>query len=331
MRLFFAILIFLVFDVRAQFGGFQSVNAPFGARNAALGGQVVSLSDGDLMQFTHNPAVLDSVQETDLGVNFSPYFAGIYSFSGAYQAGIKKIGKLAMAVTYLNYGNFSETLDNGDEVGTFHAQDYVIALGKSHQVGPFTLGANLKYAYSGVAGYSTSIAMMDLGGVYRSPVADFTVGIVFRNFGWVIHDVTGTADSSVPFDVQISTSVKPEHMPFRFSVSLHHLASKNLYFENSEQISSSRVVEIADQLLRRVNVGTELIIHKNVQFLFGYSHLVRQELKLSQSGYGAGISYGFLIGIRNFKLRYAHASYHAAGGTDFFSIQTSINSFRKVL
>lgn len=330
MRTLAVILLLFVYSANAQFGSYQSLNAPFGARNAALGGKVVSLADGDLMQFVHNPAVLDSVYVTDLSINFSPYFAGIYSFSGAYKAKFKKIGDLAVGMTYLNYGTFKELADNGDEIGEFDAQDYVLVFGKSHQISSFSLGANLKYAYSGIAKYRSSLLLCDLGGIYRAPQAGFTVGLVIKNLGLVIDKYYSGRDE-VPFDVLVSTSIKPQNMPFRFSISAHSLVQNDLYFEDENEISTTKLVKTADQVFRRINVGTELIIHPNVQLLLGYSHLRRQELKLDNAAYGAGFSYGFLIGIKKIKFRYAHANYNAAGCTDFFTIQTNLNSFKKIL
>lgn len=313
----------------AQFGNYQSLNAPFGARNAALGGTVVSLADGDIMQFVHNPAVLDSVSAGALALNYSPYFAGIHAFSGAYQADFPALGKIAFGLTYFDYGTFTETTDNGQVIGEFEANDYLISIGKSHQLGSFSLGMNLKYALNGIAGYNSSVILGDLGGIYRAPNTDFTVGLVFKNFGFVVDDFDGR-DSQVPFDVQLSTSVKPQHMPFRFSISAYNLTETSLYHQ-LEGNSDSRAVKVADKIFRRINLGAELIIHQNIQFLFGYSHLRRQELSLVDSAEGAGFSYGFLIGIKKIKIRYAHASYHAAGGTDFFTIQTNLNSFNKIL
>lgn len=317
------------YGATAQFGSFQSLHAPFGARNAALGGRAVSLADGDLMQFVHNPAVLDSVEAGDVALQFSPYFAGIYSFSGAYQANFARLGKLAFGMTYLNYGTFTETADNGDELGSFQAADYLLMAGKSHQLGSFSLGASAKFAYSGLAGYGSALVLADLGGIYRSPVSDFTVGLVFKNIGVVINDYF-SADSSVPFDVLLGASIKPQYMPFRFTLSAHNLVENDLYFRQENDFSTSRVVETADKIFRRINVGMEVLMHPNLQFLIGYSHLRRTELRLTDAAYGAGFSYGLLLTIRHIQMRYAHATYHAAGGTDFFTLQTNLSTFQKL-
>lgn len=330
LRYLSAIFILLSSVAHAQFNAYQSLNTPFGARNAALGGRVVSLADGDLMQFAHNPGVLDSVSGGAAALNYSPYFAGIHGFQGSYYHTFDKMGGLAFAVSYLDYGTFTQTADNGDVEGEFTADDLMVVVGKSHRVGSFSLGANLKYARNGIAGYGSSMILGDLGGIYRAPGVDWTIGLVFKNFGLVFDQYT-SGDMQVPFDVQIGTSIKPEHMPFRFSISAYNITEQDVYFAEASDVSTSRSVEIADKFLRHITVGTELIISDGFQFLIGYNHLRRQELKVNDKGYGAGFSFGMKVAIKQFEIRYSHATYHSAGGTDFFTLQTNINSFKKVL
>ena len=94
---------------------------------------------------------------------------------------------------------------------------------------------------------------------------------------------------------------------------------------------SSRTVRAFDDFFRRINLGAELILSKNVQFLLGYNHLRRQELTLEETGAGAGFSYGLMIGIKKFTFRYARSVYHAKGGANFITIQSNLRSFNKVL
>lgn len=331
MRWWAVILLLWTHISSAQLGNYQSLNRSFDARNAALGGKVVSLSDGDIMQFVHNPAILDSVQAGAAAINFSPYFADIYSFSGAYITDFNRIGKWAFGLSYIDYGDFQETADNGDITGDFKANDLVMVIGKSHQISSFTLGANIKLAANNIAGYGSSLLLADLGGVYRAPNADFSVGLVFKNFGFVLPDYTGSSAGQVPFDVQISTSLKPKYMPFRFSISAYNLTNNDAFFQIDQSVSQSKSVAFADKILRKVNFGTEFIIHESIQFLFGYSHMMQQELKIDDIAYGAGFSYGLSIRIKQFRIRYSHASYTAAGGTDFFTLLTNFNSFKKIL
>lgn len=330
MRSLAAIFIVVACPVFAQFSGYQSLVLPGDARNAALGGRIISLADGDVMQVAQNPALLDSVSPTAVGLNFSPYFAGIYSFSGAYAANFSGIGKVGFGLSYLDYGDFVERDANGDETGEFTANDFSLNVAKSHEVGSFSIGVNLRYVQNSIDGYGSALLMGDLGGVYRAPAGDWTVALVFRNFGWVITDYS-SGSGHVPFDVQIGTSVKPEHMPVRFSVTAYNLTENEVYFESGNSINASKPVEIADKIFRKVNLGAELMLHPRFRLLVSYNHLRQQELKLADAGKGAGFSYGLILAIRQFQIRYAHATYHAAGGTDFFTVQTNINSFKKIL
>lgn len=329
LRLLITIFSVLSLSASAQFSGYQSVDTPFGARNAALGGQVTSLADGDITQFVLNPSVLDSVQSGAVALNFSPYFAGIQMFNGAYQASFNKLGDLAFGISYMDYGDFVQTDPNGDVSGEFTADDVTITVGKSHRIGSFSIGANLKYAQSGIAGYGSSMLLGDLGGIYRVPNIDWTFGLVFRNFGVVFNDYS--AGQKAPFDVLIGTSIKPEHMPVRFSVSAFNLTENDVYFQDEGEVSTSKPVKIADQVFRKINIGTEFVFHPKFHLLLGYSHLRRRELKLDAGAYGAGLSYGLMVAIKQFQIRYTHATYHAAGGSDFFTIQTNIGAFKKVL
>lgn len=330
MRFIAAILAVVTCPAFAQFSGYQSLALPNGARNAALGGRVISLADGDVMQIAQNPAVLDSVPTSSVGLNFSPYFAGIYSFSGAYVAEFHKVGKLGFGLSYMDYGDFVERDDTGAETGEFSASDFAFNVAKSHQIGSFTIGLNLKYAQNSIEGYGSALILGDLGGIYRAPNADWTIGLLFKNFGFVISDYSIT-NNHVPFDVQLGTSFKPEHMPVRFSITAYNLMENEVYFDSDEETSKSKPVEIADKIFRKVNLGAELIIHPRVQLLVSYNHLRQEELKLANAGNGAGFSYGLSMAIKQFRIRYAHATYHAAGGTDFFTVQTNIKSFKKIL
>lgn len=325
-------LIFSIFalSAQAQFGQYQALDLPSGTRSAALGGTLVSLADGELMQFINNPAVLDSVGISDVSFNYNPYFADINVFSGAYNTNFGKFGALAFGLTYASYGEFIETDDSGNEIGSFTAQDYVFVIGKSHQLGPVSLGVNMKFAQSAIESYSSSLLVFDLGGIYRVPNKDLTFALAFKNFGFRLTDFA-VEQSKIPFDVQMGVTVKPEFMPFRFSITTYNLVEENLVFKREDDDATSRTSASIDKALRRVNIGAELILNKSIQFQLGYNHLRRQELKLEETAGGAGFSYGISIGVKKIKFRYARAKYHVAGGANFISLETNLNSYRKIL
>lgn len=328
MRYLFQILLFSTFPALAQFDGYQSLRLPSGARNAALGGEVVSLTN-DITQFTHNPASLDSIEGTDAAITFTPYFAGIYQFSGQYYLPAERINGLAVGLSYLDYGNFIGTDQSGNAGEEFSGADYVISFGKSHRVSSFTIGANLKLAHQQIETYSSTAVLMDIGGLYQYPKGDFKVGLVFKNVGFRLNDFFASASTSLPFDVQLGASIKPQYMPVRFTVTAYNFLDDNLVFNEND--GTSETVQAFDRLFRRINLGGEFIFSRNVHFLLGYNHLRRQELSLNDRGAGAGFSYGLMIGIKRFTIRYARSVYHANTGSNFFTIQTNIRSFNQVL
>jgi len=313
----------------AQVGGqldFQALNFTTNPRTAALAGSTVSLADGDVSQFFENPAVLDSVDAGNVFFHVNPYFADVSVLSLAYSFGVKELGNFAVGVNYMNFGSFQLTDETGEVLGDFTANDYVITLGKAHQLGPFTLGANLKFVNSSVDIYSASALAADLGGVFRIN-KNWSVAMVFENIGLALSQ-NGINEQSLPFDVKIGTTFKPEYMPLRFTITSANLVENNLSL--GEQ-SSGRSNSTVDDVLKRINLGTELLLSKNFQLLFGYNHKRKQELRLNITGGGAGFSYGLMVRIKSITMRYSRATFHAAGGSSFISVQTNLNDFKKIL
>jgi hypothetical protein len=313
----------------AQIGGqsgYQSLNLTTNARTAALAGSTISLA-GDVSQFFENPATLDSVSKGTLFFNINPYYADVIVYSGAYTFDVNKIGTLAAGLNYVNFGSFEMTDETGESLGEFQVQDYNIVIGKSHQLGPFVLGANVKLTHSSIDAYGSTAILGDIGGLFRVNKY-WNIGMVFKNIGGRISDYTTFSTPSIPFDVKLGTTFKPEHMPLQFTITSTNLVDRN-FSEESE--SNGRQNRQVDKMLKRVNIGAELLLSKNFQVLFGYSHKRKQELKLNELGGGAGLSFGLMMKIKRVELRYSRATYHAAGGTSFISLQTNLNDFKRIL
>ncbi|MEQ9230829.1 MAG: PorV/PorQ family protein, partial [Cyclobacteriaceae bacterium] len=173
----------------AQSGGsysFQSLFLTNNARTAALGGYNVSLADGDASLFGQNPALLDSTRSGDVVFMYNPFFVDINAMTAQYVTEFGSLGKVGFGLTYIGYGDFHQTDATGAESGTFNARDYVMTIGKSHRLGPFVLGANLKFIHSGIAGFSANAVAMDLGGLYQLPRSNFSAGLVISNLGMVL-------------------------------------------------------------------------------------------------------------------------------------------------
>ncbi|MEQ8904947.1 type IX secretion system protein PorQ [Ekhidna sp.] len=307
--------------------GYQSLNITSNPRAAALGGTTVSLADGDVSQFFENPATLDSVRSQNLFFHFNPYFADVFVYSGVYTFNIGNVGNFASGINYVNYGSFELTDETGGQFGIFSAQDYTFLVGKAHQLGPFTLGANLKLTHSSIENYGSTAVLMDIGGVFRVN-KNWTVGMVFKNIGARVSEYTPFSSPQIPFDIKLGTTFKPEYMPLRFTLTSTNLVDDNL---SLEQESTGRSSKSIDKMWKRVNLGAEVLLSKNFQFLIGYSHKRKQELRLKETGGGAGFSYGLMVKVKRIEFRFSRATYHVAGGSSFISLRTDLNDFKKIL
>lgn len=307
--------------------GYQSLNLTTNPRAAALGGTVASLADGDISQFFENAATLDSVGSRNLFFQFNPYFADIFVYSGAYTFNVANAGVFATGINYVNFGSFEMTDETGNTIGTFQAQDYTIYFGKAHQLGPFTLGANLKLTHSSIESYGSTALLMDLGGIFR-PTKNWTVAMVIQNIGGSVSEYTSFSAPAIPFDIKLGTSFKPEYMPLRFTITSTNLVNENAT-QNEE--SSGRSSKTIDKVWKRMNLGAEVLLSNNIQLLVGYSHKRKQELRLDTVGGGAGFSYGLMIKVKQIEFRFSRATFHAAGGSSFISFRTDLNDFKKIL
>lgn len=330
MRFLAAIVVLLPFLTFSQVGGgvgYQILNLTSNARTAALGGTAISINDSDLSQFFENPATADSILSGDIFFNVNPYFADLTVFSGAYSFNVKEAGPFAVGLTYLDYNAFEMTDATGVVLGNFNAQDYALTIGKAHRLGPFTLGMNLKLVHTSIDVFGSTALLADVGGTFQAS-RNFTIAMTFSNMGGRISDFDGLAQPDVPFDVKIGTTFKPEYMPLRFTLTSTNLTEENSILAGEQEGRTNNGVE---KVLRRVNIGAELLLSENFQVLLGYNHKRKQELKLDETAKGAGFSYGFMLNIKQIMLRFSRATYHAAGGSSFISLQTNLNRFKKIL
>lgn len=323
-KLFTAALILIVFKSFGQVGGnsYEFLNVPPNARMQSLGGTNVTSSGGDVSTFMSNPALLGSEMDKNISFSYLPYYADINLTSSSIALQIPKAGIWGASVALMNYGNFQGYGPAGEDLSGFQANEYMIAVGHSSKKGPFVLGANLKYAGSTIASYRASSVFMDLGGVYQHPQKDFKLGIAIKNVGFPITEYTKESKFNMPFDAQAGVSFKPQFMPFRFSVTLHHLYKFNVsYFDPQNAVNNNvKAPNALDKTLSHFIFATELLITKNFNLRAGFDFLRRKDLRLESHSGAAGLSFGANIKVKYFDLAFGRAYYHLAGGTNSFTL-----------
>ncbi|MBA4854103.1 type IX secretion system protein PorQ [Emticicia sp. BO119] len=289
---------------------FSFLTLPNNAHLNALGGINASLFDKDINLHTINPALLDSSQRGQLGINYSPYLAQSNFFTLNYAPIFKNAtGKSQWGISLqnLNYGNFQGTDAVGNPTGEFSANDFSLGVTHSRQISNISFGITAKLVGSVLESYNSIAILTDWGGTFRHPNYDLNLGIVARNIGFVVKSY-GNIKPDIPFDLQIGASFKPAHMPVRFSVTAHHLyvfdiAYNDPAFNYTFDNQGNKVPEktsVADKIFRHLVIGTEILIHKNFHLLAGYNHLRRQELTINSLGGAGGFSFGANLRLKQF-------------------------------
>jgi len=320
-------------QVEGQVGGGRSMgflNLPGTARISALGGVNVSNLDQDINMFLSNPALLEEAVHQHVSLSHFLFLADVGLSTLTYGHNFKKAGNFAVGLQYLNYGSFEAYDPTGLEDGEFHANDYAITISNSHSVGFFTLGSSLKFANSHIAGYNASALLFDLGGLYKHPDQDLSLGLVIKNLGFGLNQYTIGSEMVLPFDVQMGITFKPEFVPFRFSITAYNLHPE---YENYVAVGrgglNKEELGSVDRIIRHFTFGTELLLSKNVNVRAGYNHLIRKELSLDEISGGAGLSLGIMIRVKAFEIAYSKAFYHVSGGTDYFTVTTNLGTIFK--
>ena len=308
-----------------QTGGdnvYEFLNLTHSGLIASLGGSNVSLSGSGLNMSWHNPALLDSSSSGSLALNYSNYLAGINYGLVLYSPSLKGPGCLAAGITYLNYGSFTEADIAGNITGSFSASESAFALIYSHRVDSnFSAGINLKPVISHLERYNSFGIAFDVGVSWHNRSNLLSAGFVLRNGGIQLTTYAGERRGKLPFELLAGITVKPEHAPFRISVTARHLGKFDLTHEYESAGDDETDVPngFAEDLFRHITAGVEIIPHRNFWLSAGYNHQRRSELRSSAGSGGTGLSWGFGLNASFLSLEFGMASYHLAGSSIHFS------------
>ncbi|SDL61997.1 hypothetical protein SAMN05421823_10766 [Catalinimonas alkaloidigena] len=329
-------------QVVGQIGGraaFDFLSLPVNARLAALGNVNVSLSDQDVNMMMANPALLQADMVQHATLNWAPYYAGINSVSLGYAFDTPNAGPVGVSFAYHNYGTLTQTDPTGAVMGEFSAADYWLGGTWAHRLENYSLGGTVKVAGSSIGSYNAFAVLADLGAAFHHPTRDFHVGLAIRNLGWIFDTYApGATRPTLPLNVQLGLSYKPEHMPLRFSLTAHHLERPDIVYldpskpgtldANGQEVKEEK--KLGDQIMRHLVFGGEFVLSPNFYLRAGYNHLIRRELRLQSRSGGAGFSIGAMARIKAFEVAFARGWYHVAGGTSTLTLTSNLHSvFRK--
>lgn len=316
--------------VQGQVGGnhsFDFLRMPAHARGSALGGVNVSLADKDVNFFHNNPALTGDTLNGYASVAYQFYLAGIGNALLTYAHDFPRLGQFVMGIQHTDYGSLPGYDESGN--ATTHdvdAGETAILLGKTHGIGNFRLGVSLKAVFSTIAGYRANALLADVGGVFKHPDSDLTVGLAVKNLGVVLDHYGDMTSTRLPFDVQAGVTFKPEYMPVRFSLTAYNLvAADGLSTNQTTGVASTSAVK---KFLRHINAGAEILLHRHVNALLGYNYLLRQALQWETNAV-AGVSYGVSIWVKPVEFVFSRSAYVVGNAGYSFTLSTNTNQLLK--
>jgi hypothetical protein len=278
------------------------------ARAAALNGSFVSMADDPNVLF-YNPAALVSLTRPKASLSYLKHLLDVNAGSLVYGQEWEGIGRVAAGIIYVNYGSFTETDPSSNILGTFGAGELAMIAGIGLPLDEQTaLGVSLKGIYSSIAEYRSAALAVDLGIFYTIPSEQITIGASVLNLGKQVN-AYATTKESLPLDVKLGITKRPEHLPVFLNLNFHKLNEKQ---------------ENLLQYFRAFTLGAEFQMSESVRFRVGFDNEKRKELKL---GTGAGLA-GFSIGIgflyQEYQFDYALNSYGTMGELHRISLGMSL-------
>lgn len=310
-----------------------------------MGGSIVSVKDADATLAQLNPAMLNQLMNTSISINQNFIFADINHGSLSYAWKSKRLQSTIHAgLSYVDYGSFLGADNLGNRTNDFNAREIALMIGAARQINErIAVGANIRIINSTLEAYSSLGLAADLGVNYAKPNSNSQLSLVIRNLGLPISHYTDQK-ARLPLNVLLGYSQRLVHMPFRFSVTMHHLNQWNLRIERpndldpinifNEPAQESSALSLGiDNFFRHFIFSGEFLIGAGDKYAlrFGYNHLRKKELAVSQFRSLGGFSFGIGLMVKKFRIDYGVGHYHLAGAVNHIGISTKISSFRNAL
>lgn len=341
-------------NLQAQYVGtgssvFSFLDLPVSARQNALGGNNVSVRDGDISGAFMNPSLLGDMTDKVLQLNFAYYGTAMFG-SAMFGYNFKDIPALqreatdrperpnyfAAGIHYLDYGRMDYANEHGTKQNArFGAKDILIQAMYARPLSyGFTVGATLKPVISVYERYTSFALGADIGAHYQMPDSTLQIGLALRNIGWQLKgfysEENGQMREMLPINLELGINYRVAHAPLRFGLTIHNLQQWNLGYEMTNQTQEMKNVAWYDMLFRHTIWSLD-IVPKSERFYLtvSYNHRRRMELTLKDQRSLAGFALGAGVRIYKFRVGFAFSQLTKSNYTYQVSLSTDINSFLK--
>lgn len=337
----FALFFFLCSAGFAQLGGknaFQFLKFPISARNEALGGGVLSLTNKDIAIALSNPSLIDSSLHKQIAFSNSFFISDINIGNLAYAHYHKKIKTtLTYAMQYASYGKFEQRDNAGNLLGDFKASDFNFQVGASHFWQNLHYGLNLKLLYSNLGQFNSLALATDIALGYHNYDKQISFSVLLRNAGLQLKKYDKTQNrEKLPLQLDATFSKKFNKIPIAIVLVAQNLQTWKLVYpittSNNNLIGNQKTKKnnnVVNNLMAHFVFGAEIDAGKPVRLRIGYNHLRRLELASTQKKGLAGICAGMGLNIRQFGVDYGFGAYHASGSDHYLTLKIKLDEFGK--
>ena len=285
---------------------YNFLRLPVSARAAALGGDNITVIEDDEALIFHNPALLASVNDKTINLNYMNYMSGANMASASFNRIVRERASWAVSAQYVDYGKIKEVDENNVQTGEFSAKDLSLAGYFSYMLtNRLTGGISARLITSYLGNYNSIGFGVDLGLNYYDADREWSLGVVLKNLGGQLkayHD----SFERMPFDIHMGVTKRFTGTPFRLHatlVDLNHLDYK---------------------FLNHFVVGADVLLTESFWVGGGYNFRRADEMKITSanggSSHGAGLSFGAGLNLERFKLNLAYGKYHVSSSSLVLSV-----------
>jgi hypothetical protein len=193
-----------------------------------MGSAFTGMAD-DESSLYYNPAGITVYDEQRLIVGYHNYFSDIQTgFIGFIKNSGKK-GNLGFYISYLNYGDFTETDQIGNILGDFGGSDLLVGITYAYRYNyKYSFGISGKLIYEKIQEFSASGVAFDIGAKYISDRQRLGAGILIQNIGFQTSSL-GSEKNKLPLVVRSGVSYKPKGLLLSLTSDLVFPIDNNIY------------------------------------------------------------------------------------------------------
>lgn len=286
---------------------YNFLRLPVSAHAAALGGDNITLVEDDEALIFHNPALLSTVTDKTINLNYMNYMSGANTGSAAFNRVVKERASWAVSGQFIDYGKIKEVDENNIQTGDFSARDISVAGYFSYMLTDRIAGGiSAKFITSYLGGYNSIGFGVDLGVNYYHPDKEWSLSFVLKNLGGQLKAYDDNYEK-MPIDVQMGVSKRFTSFPLRLSLTLVDLNHLDYAFSD------------------HIVLGTDFMLTENFWIGGGYNFRRANEMKIQSAdgknnSHRAGLSLGTGVNLERFKINLAYAKYHVSSSSVVLSL-----------